>query len=117
MTRPKTLTGIFGRVSSKCVNLVYAGSPMFLQNSDIVKYIRILFSHLHNILDTAEFPNVSIILIKIFKDIVAVASKDTIFVNNLFMFQPFFHNLPHLVIMKCKPFFPLACIIQHPLES
>ena len=32
MTRPKTLTGIFGRVSSKCVNLVYAGSPMFLQN-------------------------------------------------------------------------------------
>lgn len=32
MTRPKTLTGIFGRVSSKCVNLVYAGSPIFLQN-------------------------------------------------------------------------------------
>ena len=24
------------------------------QNSDIVKYIRILFSHLHNILDTAK---------------------------------------------------------------
>ena len=46
MTRPKTLTGIFGRVSSKCVNVVYAGSPMYLQNSDIVKYIRILFSHL-----------------------------------------------------------------------
>ena len=25
MTRPKTLTGIFGRVSSKCMSLVYAG--------------------------------------------------------------------------------------------
>ena len=40
---------------------------------------------------------------KIFKDIVAVASKDTIFVNNLFMFLPFLRNFPHLVIMKCKP--------------